>query len=550
MTQLSNITMALVPEAGGYVAPVKILVMFVLTLPWLWASTWVDKDCTLTRLPRPLWMGLLMGGGVGGVLLWLLLPVYVLGLGVYVVLVSATVAVYVMQRNARVAPEARVLTAQHLSTVFKSRGSSAVELKSRIKVYDSSGRPASVSEEGTVEERLAYNQAQDLLYDIVWRRASEADVRSSTAGAKAARYIVDGVVVRSEPLEPNDAARVINFVKALAGMDVAERRRPQKGKIAVDLAGQPVDIEVIAAGSTTGQRMQFKVVQESVRTRLSELGLFPDLLERLQRINALEKGLILVTAQAGNGLTSSLYSLLRDNDAYIKQLVTVEKNAEADLENVTQRKYADAKEMPEVLTSVLRRDPDVILVDQCTDQAGAGAILAGAADKKILLGMRARDAFSALAKWVKVTGNAAEAVAPLQVVICQVLVRKLCPACREAYRPNLALLRKANLPTDKAETFYRPPTKPLTDEKDRPIVCPTCQGIAYMGRTAVFELLEIDDAVRKLVAGKANLTQIKAAARKNKMLYLQEQAMRLVMEGVTSVQEIIRVSRPDKGDRR
>ena len=550
MTQLSNITMALVPEAGGYVAPVKILVMFVLTLPWLWASTWVDKDCTLTRLPRPLWMGLLMGGGVGGVLLWLLLPVYVLGLGVYVVLVSATVAVYVMQRNARVAPEARVLTAQHLSTVFKSRGSSAVELKSRIKVYDSSGRPASVSEEGTVEERLAYNQAQDLLYDIVWRRASEADVRSSTAGAKAARYIVDGVVVRSEPLEPNDAARVINFVKSLAGMDVAERRRPQKGKIAVDLAGQPVDIEVIAAGSTTGQRMQFKVVQESVRTRLSELGLFPDMLERLQRINALEKGLILVTAQAGNGLTSSLYSLLRDNDAYIKQLVTVEKNAEADLENVTQRKYADAKEMPEVLTSVLRRDPDVILVDQCTDQAGAGAILAGAADKKILLGMRARDAFSALAKWVKVTGNAAEAVAPLQVVICQVLVRKLCPACREAYRPNLALLRKANLPTDKAETFYRPPTKPLTDEKDRPIVCPTCQGIAYMGRTAVFELLEIDDAVRKLVAGKANLTQIKAAARKNKMLYLQEQAMRLVMEGVTSVQEIIRVSRPDKGDRR
>ena len=122
------------------------------------------------------------------------------------------------------------------------------------------------------------------------------------------------------------------------------------------------------------------------------------------------------------------------------------------------------------------------------------------------------------------------------------LLRKLCTNCREAYRPDPQLLAKANLPADRIDKFHRPPTQPLTDEKGNPIVCPACQGMGYYGRTAVFELLEVTEELQELVTANASASQIKAACRKRNMLYLQEQGLRKVIAGVTSIREVIRVS--------
>jgi type II secretory ATPase GspE/PulE/Tfp pilus assembly ATPase PilB-like protein len=127
-------------------------------------------------------------------------------------------------------------------------------------------------------------------------------------------------------------------------------------------------------------------------------------------------------------------------------------------------------------------------------------------------------------------------------VLCQILVRKLCPTCREEYRPDPQILAKANIPADKVESFYRTPTKPRLDEKGNPITCQTCQNTGYYGRIGVFELLQVTDEIRQMIAGGAALAAIKSAARKNKMLYLQEQALAKVIAGVTSIQEVIRVS--------
>ena len=126
------------------------------------------------------------------------------------------------------------------------------------------------------------------------------------------------------------------------------------------------------------------------------------------------------------------------------------------------------------------------------------------------------------------------------------LIRKLCPSCREAYKPDPALLAKANLPAQKIVNFYRPPSRPAVDEKGRPIICNTCQGSGYFGRTAVFELLEMTGELRQLVAAGGPLTQVQASCRKNKMLYLQEQALRKVVEGLTSIQEVLRVTQQGK----
>ena len=147
---------------------------------------------------------------------------------------------------------------------------------------------------------------------------------------------------------------------------------------------------------------------------------------------------------------------------------------------------------------------------------------------------------------MKLVGSTKEATEGLRGILCQILLRKLCTTCREAYRPDPKFLAKANLPAQKIEAFYRPPSQPLTDEKGRPYICPTCHGNGYFGRTGVFELMEITDEVRQLLRAKAPASQIQSACRKNKMLYLQEQALRKVIEGVTSIQEVIRVTQQAK----
>jgi type II secretory ATPase GspE/PulE/Tfp pilus assembly ATPase PilB-like protein len=302
-------------------------------------------------------------------------------------------------------------------------------------------------------------------------------------------------------------------------------------------------MKVRTDGTTHGQRLQLHVVQELARTRLEDLGMPDDLRGRLEKINAVEAGLIIVSAPPGNGLTSTLYSLLRKHDAFMQQLATLESVVTVELENITQQTYRDQTELTGQLGSLLRRDPDVVMLDGCKTPQTAKLICQAAGSKNFLLGMGAENSFVALAKWIKVCGDRPTAVAPLRAITCQVLLRALCPDCREAYRPPQALLAKLNLPADRIEHFYRPPTRQLTDEKGKPVVCPTCRGTGYRGRTAAFELLEMTEAIRELIVQDASLSQIKSACRKNKMLYLQEQALRKVIAGATSIEEVVRVSK-------
>ncbi|NLF32160.1 MAG: Flp pilus assembly complex ATPase component TadA [Planctomycetes bacterium] len=539
-----NLLMTLVAAAnpGFYIMPVKLVVFCLLLVPWLWACGWADRDTRITRMPREIWLTVAVGAGVAGLLVWLLVPIYLIGLGIYVVLLSTVASVYVMQRNAKVVPGARVLTSEWFATILERKRDRSVNLDAKLKLYDSQKQPAVLPVDGTVEEKTIFNRTQDLLYDVMWRRASEVDLSPASAEELQVRYVIDGMVVPSDPLERPLGDQLIDYLKELAGMDLEDRRRPQSGKIAVDLAGQQVDIDLVAAGSTSGPRMQMKVLQEAVRTRLAELGMLDDVLQAVRKVTGQPKGLVLAASKPRNGLTSTLYSLMRDHDAYTQHLMTVEAAPEADMENITQNTYANDADEDRVVAGVLRRDPDVLMVDRAATTEAARRLVEAAGSVKVIVGVSARDSFYALATWVKTVGDPAAAVRPLTGVLSQVLMRKLCPDCREAYQPNADLLRKANLPADRAAKFYRPP-KELTDEKGRPIICPTCQGSGYFGRTAAFELLVLDDELRKLIASGAGLTQIKAAARKNGMLYLQEQALRLVMEGITSVEEVIRVTR-------
>ncbi len=530
-------------SSGGYFSLAKIIVMLVLVIPWLYFAPLAHKDAIKVRANAELWGVLILGGGMLGIFLWLLLPFYVVGLLIYVVLTTTLFFSYAVYRNGRVPQEAKILTREHIKKLMGGSRGAQLQINTKLRVYERSTNVvlAPTLEGSEPSEIEAYNLTQELLYDIVWRRASEAQL-SPTGEQTRVRYIIDGVVTECEPLALYQSEMMVQYLKPIGGMDAAESRRPQAGRISVDLAEKPIDIELATRGTTGGQQMSFRVVQEVVQTNLDRLGMPEDVLQHIRQLNKAPNGVILVSGPKGSGITSTLYSLVREHDAFMKQIASLEPKAAVDLENITQHGYGEPEKLTGELASALRRDPDVVMVDRCEDPKALQLLQEAAMQKTVLLGLRSSDSFSALAKWVRGVGHAGAAMEVLLCITNQRLLRKLCPTCREGYNPNPQLLAKINLPSQQVQQFYRPPSGPLTDEKGRPYTCPTCQGSGYFGRTATFELLEVTDELREMVVHKASVSQVKAACRKNKMLYLQEQGLRDVIKGITSVEELVRVT--------
>lgn len=530
--------------AGPYFSLAKLITMTVLVLLWALLAPKLSKDALELRLNQPLWAGLLVGSAGLGILLWLVLPVFALGLVLYVLLITGVMVGYIFYRNAHVEANQRIGFG-NISGLFTPKKKSApVAPVTKIKIYDRDSRIVSPRPNWTEQDVTAYNQLQTFLYEMLWRRASEADISPEGDHARV-RLVVDGMVTDSPAMELPASEAMIQFVKPLAGMNAEDRRRPQKGKLSVDLAQGATDVVLATAGSTGGQRLQLRVRQEIIQTRLGELGMSPAVLAKVREF-CRQPGMIIACGRGGSGLTSTLYSLLREHDSFTQQIVTMEKNPAVEMENTTQNRYESDDQLADALESALRRDPDVIMLDSCHDARTAELLGEAAAQKSVVLGMSAAEAFIGLAKWVKVYGQAEGAMKNLRGVLCQMLLRKLCPTCKEKYRPDPQILAKANIPADKVEAFYRAPAKPRTDEKGNVIVCPTCQNTGYFGRTGVFELMEITDEIRQLVASGAAVANIKAACRKNRMLYLQEEALAKVIAGDTSVQEVIRASQETK----
>jgi type II secretory ATPase GspE/PulE/Tfp pilus assembly ATPase PilB-like protein len=538
--------LAQITQGGDYFSLAKIVAALLVMPPWWYAATLISKDAKKVHASSYVWGGIVLGGGALGVLLLLLIPFFAAGILMYVLLTLAVLLAYAVYRDGRVEEGGdKILSVAFWSSTFSHQKKQSLQVEAKIRLYNSFGKvvqppdPAATTE----EEIVVHNMVQELLYDMIWRRASQA-ILIPEKEKMTVRFVIDGAVVARDELSPEDGQAVIQHLKPLAGMDPKDYRRPQTGEISVDFGSKRIDLAISAAGTTGGQRMQFKVLQEAIRQKLDELGMSDDVIEKVRKMGQ-AKGLLIVSGRPSSGVTSTLYSLLREHDAFMQQIVTLEAKPAVPLENITQTAYGDPQRLNEMLANALRRDPDVIMIDQCPDAQTAGLIAEAAAEKCILLGVEGDDSFAALAKWAKLCGSASAAVEHLGGVLCQMLLRRLCTTCKEPYRPDPQMLAKANLPAN-IETFHRPPTQTPVDEKGRPIICSACQGNGYFERTGVFELLLITPEIRQAVAGGGNLRDIKTLARKGKMLYLQEQALRKVMAGVTSIQEVLRVSQTTK----
>ena len=542
-------------EAGPYVNVIKIIVVVGLLLGWAVAAQWVERDTDFVKTKREQWNLIVFSGGAVAMFVLLIPPLwqgqlFAVGVAFWVLLSGAPFIAYLLHRDSRVAPNKRILAIGRVKNLVSGGGGAkkAKDKGVRVRITDHAGQPEAFPDD--YEEATSFQVVQDFLFDLLWRRSSDADM---LAGKEKYRlvYRIDGVAIEHpEGISTEDGERIFRFLKTLAGLNVEEIRRPQMGKIKVALLGhegEPNYSEVHTSGTTAGERLRLRIQSGTTLLRLHELGLARQRLDTLRRLMSKHRGMLLMSAPAQNGLTTTLYATLRSHDAYMNNIHSLERRPLIELDNITQHRYDGANtevNYARMLQTVLRREPNIVMVGECEDRETAVvATRAAAEDRKIYMGMQAKDTFDALSRYLGLLHDNRLGAKALLGVLNQRLVRILCTECREAFQPDPATLKKLNLPVEKIERFYRPPSEPKVSRRGKKIVCQKCQGTGYVGRTGVFELLAVDDPVRKLIAEGAQISRIKAQCRKSKMYYLQEGALLKVIDGTTSMDEILRCLR-------
>ena len=529
-------------EYGGYISIVKLVAFLALFVGWLFLVKWVYRDAKAVDTNEAAWIGGLMGATAAAMVVLFVVPLFIAGALAYVVGVGTLGLVYVKHRNARVLDFDRVLTVDHIKSVIAG-GSEKLEAMESFMFVTANNNEVPLPEPRT-PDFFGYRTAYDLLSDAKWRRATTV-MFAPTPESYEVTYSIDGVATKRPAMPKDQAEYFIRFIKSVGDLDIDEKRKPQKGKFRTCLKKENTDWELITAGSTAGEQIRLRQISKESLFRLNEIGLAPDQCEQLAGFSGIPQGLFLVTGPPKSGVTTTLYALLRNHDAFLNSINSLEKQPSAELPNITQNKFSPSDTSTTTyankLAEIIRMGPDVVGVGECEDSDTAKVATAGAADGKVIyVVLKADSVIQALGKWIKLVGDKKQVAKTLLGIGSQRLMRKLCAECKQGYAPAKELLKKFNLPSEKAKVMYRP-GKEVYDKRGKPSMCEHCQGAGFVGRTGVFETIVIGDELRRTIAKVRSLPEIGMQLRRSKMLYLQEQALRKVIAGTTAVNEMLRV---------
>jgi len=359
-------------------------------------------------------------------------------------------------------------------------------------------------------------------------------------------YYIDGAALKQPTIGKDQMEYLIHFLKDLADLNVEEKRKPQKGKFTISQQGKKlIDWEVATAGSTAGEQIRLKQLTQKDIASLSDIGLTQEQYEQLNKISELKQGLFIIAGPKKSGATNTFYSLLRNHDAFINGICTLEKRPSADLLNITQNVYSlsdtGTTTYAKKLQHVVRMGPDIVGVADCEDSETAQVTAKAALDGKIVyVELKADNVVKTLGKWMKLVGDRNLALDGLIGISCQRLLRKLCEKCKQAYEPKKEVLRKFNLPAEKGKVLYRA-GKVQYSKHGKPRTCENCQGTGFVGRTGVFEIIMIDDELRRGIKESKSLSEIDTQFKRAKMVYLQERALKKVIDGETAMNEVVQI---------
>jgi type II secretory ATPase GspE/PulE/Tfp pilus assembly ATPase PilB-like protein/CheY-like chemotaxis protein len=371
-----------------------------------------------------------------------------------------------------------------------------------------------------------------MLADGVVSRASDIHVEPIEGGV-VVRYRIDGVLRQVMKIPRNAGLPLISRIKIMSGLDIADRLRPQDGRARVSVNGEAVDLRVSTLPASLGEKVVIRILsQQATVLNLEALGMHKDEQEAVTRLLTNKEGILLVTGPTGSGKTTTLYSALRLVQNEGVNIVTVEDPVEYRLgQNIVQVQVHDKAGLTfaSALRSILRQDPDVVLIGEIRDQETAQiALQASLTGHLVLSTLHTNDAPNAVTRLVDMGMEPYKIASALRGVVAQRLMRRLCKAC----------VQPSDEPVPERIARFIPPGSRLF----RGVGCPTCAMTGYRGRFSIVEVLAMNSELERRIGQGATADQIADAARANGMRSLFESGLRHILAGESSLEELLRVT--------
>jgi general secretion pathway protein E/type IV pilus assembly protein PilB len=380
----------------------------------------------------------------------------------------------------------------------------------------------------------------DILTEAVTNRASDIHMESQASGMKI-RYRIDGVL-QNQPVPPElnrFQAAILSRLKIMARLNIAEKRVPQDGRIKLRVQGREVDIRVSIIPMLHGEGVVMRVLdKDAMRFSLSGVGMEDDTCSRFRELIRLPHGIVLVTGPTGSGKTTTLYSSLAEIKSERNKIITTEDPIEYQLEGINQIQvnHKVGLTFAACLRSILRHDPDVVLVGEIRDfETAENAVQASLTGHMVFSTLHTNDAAGSFMRLADMGVEPFLISSTLEGIMAQRLVRTLCKHCREAYMPS-----EEEVPADFPLEDYTA-GQPIYRAKG----CRQCRGTGYSGRLGIYELLVTNDEIRVLASERRGTNEIRKAAIASGMRTLRQDGWLKVARGLTSIEEVLRVTKAE-----
>ena len=348
------------------------------------------------------------------------------------------------------------------------------------------------------------------------------------------RVRADGVLYEMVPPPRHLANAIVSRIKVMADLDIAERRLPQDGRIELNVGGNPVDLRVSVLPTLFGESVVMRVLDRTVvQLDLNKIGMDPNTLTRFRSIIHGPNGIALVTGPTGSGKTTTLYSALNELNSVETKIITTEDPIEYDIEGLIQVPVNPDIEVTfaTVLRAILRHDPDKILIGEIRDfETAEIAIQSALTGHLVFSTLHTNDAPSAITRLRDMGVPAFLITATVEAVLAQRLVRRICSECRSEFDPSDELLLELQLPIEQARKYRFYYGKG----------CARCNNSGYKGRTGIYELLEVNDDIRDMITAEASVDDMRNLARSQGMTTLREAGLKLIFDGATTIDEVVR----------
>jgi general secretion pathway protein E len=432
-----------------------------------------------------------------------------------------------------------------LAKAYHTNAKEVSQVASELEEHSSAGEIQLTEDVLELDDKApAVKLVHAMLLQAVKQRASDIHIEPGEQGVRV-RFRIDGVLYDRVMLRPAVREAVASRIKVMSRMDIAERRLPQDGGVTIRIGQRHIDLRVATLPSQHGERVVMRLLDKTTGLlSLDGLGLSRDDQARAQRMLHLSHGIILVTGPTGCGKTTTLYAMLSAMNSAALNILTLEDPVEYQLPGITQTQVSEKKGLTFArgLRALVRQDPDIIMVGEIRDlETATVAIQSALTGHLVLSTLHTNDAPSSITRLLDLGVEPFLVASSVNAAIAQRLVRRLCPECRSLSPLNPAALRADGWPDEEIEYLKQFSFGELAAQGR----CEACFHTGFSGRTGIYEMLMMNDALRDLVAKRAPANDIKKAAIEHGMATLRRDGLRRIAEKVTTLNEVRGVTQMD-----